>query len=197
MLREAKIAGLAARVGNFDNMATTKTIGVRILLPEDLHTALKQAAEKDERKLAVYIVRLLRQYSQVGAGLVATRYPVLSAKDALAQGQIHPDWKDAKFDSSDLTSEQRQTGTTEEVGARPPETPLHEWPNERLVEELKAKRASAQVEKAAIAALPAGPDAEKRKAALEQALQFIGVLERESLKRRGPVIRKPPQPPSR
>jgi len=192
--------------GNLANMPTTKeqttkeqTVGVRIAIPRGLHTVLSDAAKQDERKLAVYIVRLLRRYISVGEGIATPQFrrPVTVAEAAAAQRQ--PVVDTAAFFHPDPVPEGISTAPGGPVGdAWPheatPEKPIQEWPDDQLLKTLIEKRAFIQAEKSEITNTPA-PDAESRKAVVEQVIQFVGVLEREVMRRRGKIPRKAPQPP--
>lgn len=169
-------------------MATpTKTIQVRIELPEDLHAKLAQEAEEDERTLSVYIVRVLRG---------------LKPKPPTRQSAFTAPIPSGQFPGpvSTLTLEPSTADNPLAEPLPPPpspndDLPIEQWDNNRLVRTLQEKRTAAQEERARIASMQAGPAAEQAKAALEHLLKFVAVLEAEFMKRRGKQPKKAPQPP--
>lgn len=167
----------------------TKTIQVRIELPEELHAKLTQEAEEDERPLPVYIVRALRGLRPRAATPVRQTAPyptgpaTFQPSGAVTFGPIAP------LESNPLAE------PLPEPPSPTDDLPIEQWDNDRLVNTLIEKRTAAQEERARIATIPNPKEQEQAKLELERALVFIGVLEREFNKRRVKQPKKAPQPP--
>ena len=166
----------------------TKTIQVRIDLPEELHSKLSAEAAEDERTLSTYIVRVLRGLRPRIAAPPA-RQPVYPPLPVVEGPDRHPIRVEGEVPSV------QDTYALPPVPADVEDLPIEQWDDDRLVRTLQEKRTAAQEERARIASLQSGPEAEKAKAELERFLILIGVIEREFMKRRGKQARKAPSPP--
>lgn len=165
--------------------APAKTIQVRVEIPEELHAKLSQEAEEDERTLSVYIVRVLRGLKLRVATPIRQTVPYPSGP-ATFQPSGH-----ASFGPIGPLAESNPQAEPEPTD----DLPIEQWDDMRLVNTLQQKRAESQAEKARITTIAHPKEQEAAKAGLERAITFIGVLEREFMKRRGKQERKPPSPP--